>query len=360
MIEGLDAVLSFAQTDFSMSRIDQAVVDALRDKINRAQRDLAQADLRLSTHNIRYHELTGFPLQAGFDLKSAWLLTDVDTAVLQVPALAPVTLFEEVDWVVVLGSGALSVETLANKARIELMDLHEAVSAYAAADKQVEEYEPLSRRGEINRYQFHDVVYERLVARVAVHERKQAYAQAMLELDRSLGGLVSSRHRNEPAQWFFQPGWVFEGRESISYDWAENAGGLWRASRLPGVGGQIALEILHLRENGMHISRASVYYDGEMLTEGRIDSALNFHPPTFEGNSLIEVVFSSADGTQISNAYIDGFTDVGRFFDIIPPPDTESEIEDSMEEEIEAEIEIETEIEAVPEDDEEGEQHGQQ
>ena len=342
MLEGLEVWLEIAQTDFRMSVIEPAVMDALREKNSRAQRDLAETDLRLSEYNGRFRELTGFTLPTDFDFRSAWLVTDVDSVTLQPAAIpAPVTLFTEVDGVVMMGGGAPSPERLANNARVELMDLHDAISRYAAADKLMEDSEGLHRRGEITRYQLNDAVYDRLAARVAVHERKQMYAAAMLELDMNLAGIISSRYRAETVLWFFEADWVYEGRQNVSYDWAGNPFGWWQASAMQGRDGRISIEIHETGPGGSSISRAAIYYDGRRLAEGRIAASLDFDPPDFNGNSLIEVVFTAEDGSEINRVYIDGFKNAGRFFDFIPPASEEEEdLEDNEEEEAEDSIEV--------------------
>ena len=321
MLVELSVWLGFAQADFRMSRIESSLLDALREKNDKAQRDLAAVELHLSTHSARFRELTGFSMPEDFDFKSAWLVTDVNRVILQPTALpAPVTLFSEVEGVAVLGGSVLPTESLANRARIELMDLHEAVGRYAAADKSMEAFEALHRRGEISRYQFFDAIYDRMAARMVVFERKQIYATAMLELDRNLDGLISSRYRIEPVLWFFESAWIYEGRKNISYDWAEEYAGWWQAVRASGTGGRISLEIREPWISDAQISRVAIYYNGELLVEGRGIEALIFVPPVFTGNSLMEIALINENGAEVSRVYIDGLANAGRFFEYIPPP----------------------------------------
>ena len=353
MYEELSVVLDVAEMDFRMSRITSAMLDSFNNRYERVQRDLTAVSLRLNTHNGRYRELTGFALPLGFDFKSAWLVTDVNRIGLQ-PILisGPVTLFAEVEGIAVFGGGSASTEPIVNRARIDLIDLHDAVRSYAAADRLRDEMEALHVVGEISLYQHFEAVYSRLAARVAVHERKQIYATAMLELDKSLSGLISSRYRAEPVLWFYEHDWVYEGRQDVSYDWAEEFDGWWKAVRVPGGADMIELEIIEpcfraaaedsdeseadeeseaVEPGEVIISRATIYYNGRVLANGRISSALRFLPPAFDENSLMEVVFAQEDGTEVCRAYIDGFMNAGRFFNFNPRPDPEPDTEEQVE-----------------------------
>jgi hypothetical protein len=208
-------------------------------------------------------------------------------------------------------TAVVSTQALVNNARLALMVLHEAVSDYARADIARSDLERLFRQGAISKYDIYNADYERFIARITLYEQKHAYARAMLELDSSTGGIISSVYRAQPAVWFYENYRAYEGRMNVTYAWMEHPGGSWRLSNTDD-GGHLAFTIYE-PWTAESVSSVMLYYEEHLLAVGDISEALIFNPPNFGRGSLLEIVFYN-DAHEVWRAYIDGFANAGRFF----------------------------------------------
>lgn len=321
LMEDMAGWIDTAEQEFRTAKIDADVLNNLKTMREQIRSNHAASVLRMQSHMNRYRELTGHGMSDRFDYESAWLLVDVgkvDTD--RMPEPRPVMVFSKASGLISPPRDRTSKATMVNDARLVLISLHEAVLNYEKMDKLVETLEFRFMKGEVSKYMLYDAIGGRVLSAIAVYDYKYAYAVSMLAIDKASNGLVSSRYREESARWFSDNDKLFDGRYNVAYDWMKFIGGKWQLERTRGSDGKVAWNVSSFWFSRGDPTRVALFYNDKKLAEGRVKETLTFNAPSYSGTTLIKAVFYNDKGTELYYAYIDGFANAGRFFDIDPLP----------------------------------------